>query len=121
MLFLRSIAAAAAFFAVAPAAVAQQSATAQAQPASFSEDQLRSFAAAVVELRVLGETFSPRLREAKGDEAQAVRQEAMASALTVIQKHKLTPQAFQQIIQAAQTDEALDARINNYVEEASAE
>jgi hypothetical protein len=116
MFLFRSLAVAAAFLA-APAAVAQQAASAQAPADAFSEEQLRAFAAAVIELRALSDEYSPKLRSAQGDAAQSVRQEAMGKAVAVMQKHKLTPATFGQIMQAAQSNSALDQRITGYIEE----
>jgi hypothetical protein len=92
MMFLRSIGIAASLL-VAPAALAQDVAPLPTQAASFSDEQLRNFAKAVIDLRALSEIYSPRLRAASIDNAKEVRAEAKDKAAAAMRKHMLTSRA----------------------------
>lgn len=119
MIFLRSIGVAASLL-VAPAALAQAVAPLPTQAASFSDEQLRNFAKAVVELRALSDIYSPKLRAASPESGNEVRAEARNKAIAAMRKHMLTPETYRKIQDAAQKDKALDTRISTLIEESVA-
>lgn len=116
MIFLRSIGIAASLL-VAPAALAQQVAPLPTQAATFSDEQLLNFAKAVIELRALSDVYSPKLRAASTENAQAIRAEARGKATAAMRKHMLTPETYRNIQNAAQKDKALDTRISKHLEQ----
>jgi hypothetical protein len=119
MTFLRSIGVAVSLL-VAPAALAQEVAPLPTQAATFSDEQLRNFAKAVIELRALSDVYSPKLRAASTENAQAIRAEARGKATEAMRKHMLTPQTYRKIQDAAQKDKSLDTRISTYLAELTA-
>jgi hypothetical protein len=116
MIFLRSIGVAASLL-LAPAALAQDVAPLPTQTVSYSDEQLRNFAKAVIELRALSDVYSPRLRAASIDNAKEIRAEARDKASAAMRKHMLTPDTYRKIQEAAMKDKALDTRISAYIEE----
>lgn len=116
MIFLRSIGVAASLL-IAPAAVAQSVAPLPSQAASFSDEQLRNFAKAVIELRSLSDLYSPKLRAASAENAKGIRAEAKSKAVAAMGKHKLTPDTYRKIQDAAMKDKSLDTRISAYIQE----
>lgn len=116
MILLRSLGLAASLL-VAPAVSAQDVAPLPTQAASFSDEQLRNFARAVIDLRALSDVYSPRLRAASIENAKEVRAEAKDKAVAAMRKHMLTPETYNRIQLAAQKDKALDARISTFIEE----
>lgn len=116
MIFFRSIGVAAALL-LAPAALAQDVAPLPTQAVSFSDEQLRNFAKAVIDLRALSDVYSPKLRAASTENAQEIRSEAKAKAVAAMRRHMLTPETYRKIQDAAQKDKALDTRISTYIEE----
>jgi hypothetical protein len=116
MILLRSIGLAALLLA-APAVSAQQATPPKKQLFAFSEQQLRNFAKAVVELRALSDVYSPRLAAASIDNAQEIRTEAREKAVAAMKKYELTPDLYKLIQDAAQKDAALDKRITGYLDE----
>jgi hypothetical protein len=119
MILLRSIGASLLLMS-APAALAQQVAPRATQTTAFSEQQLRNFAKAVVELRALSDIYSPRLKAASLDNAKEIRAEAKTKAVAAMSKHQLTPDLYRLIQEAAQKDAALDKRITGYLDELTA-
>jgi hypothetical protein len=116
MVFLRSSGIAASLLA-APAALAQNVAPLPTQAVSFSDEQLRNFAKAVIELRALSDVYSPRLRAATTDNAKELRAEARDKASAAMRKHMLTPETYRKIQEAAMKDTALDTKISAHIEE----
>jgi hypothetical protein len=116
MIFLRSIGLAASLLA-APAALAQDVAPLSTQAVSFSDEQLRNFARAVIDLRALSDVYSPRLRAASLDNAKEIRAEAKDKAAAAMRKHMLTPETYKKIQDAALKDKAIETRISTYLTE----
>jgi hypothetical protein len=119
MIILRSIGIAALFLA-APAALAQQVAPLPTQAISFSDEQLRNFAKAVIELRALSDVYSPKLRAASIEDSKQIKAEAREKAAAAMKKHSLTPDAYRKIQEAALKDKTLDTRISAYLNELTA-
>jgi predicted glycosyltransferase len=118
-MFVRSLCFAASLVA-APAALAQEVAPLAAPAVSFSDEQLRNFAKAVIELRALSNVYSPKLRAASTESAMQVRAEAKEKATAAMGKHMLTPETYRKIQDAALKDKALDSRISQHIVELAA-
>jgi hypothetical protein len=119
MIIFRSLGLAALLLA-APAALAQDIAPLPVQSGTFSEQQLRNFAKAVIDLRALSDVYSPRLAAASMDNAKGIRAEARAKAAAAMKKYGLSPEQYGKIQKAAQEDSALDKRISGYLDELTA-
>jgi hypothetical protein len=85
----------------------------------YSDQQLRSFAVAAIDVNRLSGEWRSRIDQASSeDEALRLRQEANAEILAVIEAAEgVSPEEYLQIAQEAQEDEALRARIAEIIVE----
>ncbi|MGY6627754.1 MAG: DUF4168 domain-containing protein [Oceanicaulis sp.] len=111
----------------APAAMAQQQQPpqqqgmqAQQQPeiAPVSDEEIWQFVRAVDDVSDIVDEMRPQLEAANGqEEAQMIQQAAQAQMLEAVEGHGLTPQRYNEINMAAQSDPELGARISEIAEE----
>lgn len=110
----------------APAAMAQQQPPqqqgmqAQQQPeiATVSDEEIWQFVRAVDDVSDIVDEMRPQLETANGqEEAQMIQQAAQAQMLEAVEGHGLTPQRYNEINMAAQSDPELGARISEIAEE----
>ncbi|HMA15431.1 MAG: DUF4168 domain-containing protein [Bacteroidota bacterium] len=118
--FLRTGALAAAFAAglvAAPLAAQAQTGqpaapTAAAPGAEFSQQQLESYAAAVVKVQAIDQAWKPQIQQAETpQQAEQMTMEATQEMVGEIQAEGLTVQEYNAITQAAERDRALYDRI----------
>jgi hypothetical protein len=98
-----------------PDAAAQSDPSAQSDsPVSqYSDQELRSFAAAAVAVQQVKDTYGPMLAAATtSQEEQRVIRMAGAEMVQAVQDQGLSVERFQQILDSAQADPALVERIN---------
>jgi hypothetical protein len=95
----------------APEQAPQQVVPEAAPPAAFSEDQLDAFAAAVRDVTLLQQEYGARIETASPDEAAGLRDEAVEAMVDAVEEQGLTPEEYNQILQAAQADPTLHAAI----------
>lgn len=103
-----------------PAATAQQSTAPSMEPAAqIDENELRSFAVAVVEVQRVSNTYQP-IFEAAGttEEQQKVVKTAQTEVQQVIQKQGLSMDRFNQILAHTQANDELADRVRQYIKEA---
>jgi hypothetical protein len=100
------------------ALAASGSAWAQAQT-EFSDQQLESFVVAALAIDEVIRQWNPRIQAAENEEqATQLREEANAALLETMSKAEgITIDEYQEIGQAAQSDPALAARINEIYQE----
>ncbi|MGH6895444.1 MAG: DUF4168 domain-containing protein [Geminicoccaceae bacterium] len=93
---------------------------AQAQ-AEFTDQQLESFVVAAVAVDQLIRQWNPRIQGAENEEhAAQLREQANAELVeTITRTEGMTIEQYQEIGQAAQSDPALAARINEIYQKAS--
>lgn len=117
-----SAAAAALFFA--SAAVAQQPPQSQTgTPAEatlrVTDDHLRSFAMAVIDLEKINQELAPKLEGAAPEQKQAVQEEAHVRMTAAVKKQELDLETFGAIAAAAKESPELAQKIGGYVQEAA--
>ncbi|MCC5997423.1 MAG: DUF4168 domain-containing protein [Oceanicaulis sp.] len=108
----------------APAAAAlaqqqQQGMPAQATPQidPVSDEEIWSFVRAVDDVSEIVEEMRPQLDAAEGPEdAQLVQQAAQAQMVEAVEGHGLTPQRYNEINAAAQSDPELGQRVSEIAE-----
>ena len=84
------------------------------QPATVSDQDIKSFAAAASEVRQLQRVWIPKVEEAgkQGPEEQMkVRQQAISEMTQAVQKNGLSVDRYQEIYQIAQTDPEVQRKI----------
>lgn len=88
----------------------------QDQASTFSEQELKTFASAVAEVRSIGQTYQPQLEaaETKADK-QAVRREATQQMAAAIKEEGITIERYKEITRAARADPELARKISGYI------
>lgn len=86
--------------------------TAAAPGAQFSQQQLESYAAAVLKVQAIDQTWKPQIQEAETpQQAEQLTMQAAEEMIGEIQGEGLTVQEYNAITQAAEQDPALYDRI----------
>lgn len=89
---------------------------AQQQGASFSDEQLRTYAEAVKEVKEISNEYQPKMEAAQSEQdQQAVRREATEEMVEAIEKKGLSVDQYNQISMVARTDPETAAKINEYI------
>lgn len=88
-----------------------------------SDDEMATVAAVFLDIEALQMEYRPQVEQAEGqEEIQALQMEFQQEVITKIEDQEdITPQRFDQIMRAAQTDESLQNRISSAVESARAD
>ncbi|MBY5973884.1 DUF4168 domain-containing protein [Ferrimonas balearica] len=109
---------------LAPAALVAQEATSPEAPqeapaASFSDEQLNGFVDAAMEVAEIRDAYMPQLQAAESEaDAQALQTEARDEMVAAIEAtENMDVQTYTQIGESAQTDEALQARLNTMIQD----
>lgn len=100
-----------------PFAVAQttQQPAPQAGPGEFSEDQLKSFAAASLEVETLHEKWQPKIATTTEPQEQAnIRDKAMQEMAQAVQEAGLSVDEYNQIVRAIQIDPETARTVQEY-------
>lgn len=93
-----------------------QGSTGQQQATQFSDDQLKSFAAAVQGIQAVANEYAPRLRDASGpDQVAELQQEAESEMLDAVQDEGLTVDEYNAIAVTAQTNPQVAETIRGYI------
>ncbi|GAA5525216.1 hypothetical protein Maes01_01781 [Microbulbifer aestuariivivens] len=108
---------------VTPLTQAQGSAQPAVQAiASYSKAQLEQFANAYRSIVILSREYAPKLKAAADiQEAEAINQEAQGKMVSAIQSAGLSREEYQQIATSLQSDPALVERINEILQQKSAQ
>jgi hypothetical protein len=109
--------AAAALLALATPVAAQD--TNPAPPAVVvDEASLRSFAAAVLQINAIAQEWSARIgREQDPARIEAMREDALTDIVEAVRDEGLTVDEYTAILQVAQTDPAINARVQEFMRE----
>lgn len=97
-------------------AVGQSSKTAESLPGTVSEDGLDSFAKSYVRLAEVRRSYAKRLEDAKGDEATKLQTEASEKTVEVLGDEGLSPDEYNRILAAVNSDEQLRKRALGKIE-----
>lgn len=113
---------------VAPAAAQSGAATRPADPASpgavqqqsqYSDDDLKAFAVAALEVRQIREDYTPKVQSADSPEKrQTISREATDRMVEAVEKHGLTAEKYNNIYAASQSDPTLAERVNQHLRDA---
>lgn len=108
--------------AVSPAAGAPpQSSETQQSPSqqSFSEETLKQFAMATVEVQRIGEAYRPQLESAgSSEQRQAIQTQAVDEMVKAVNDVGLSVETYNEVHRAAQADPNLASRIDTYMRDA---
>lgn len=98
-----------------PAAQPEQQQPMQTQ---FSDDVLKSFAAAFVKVSEITAEYAPRIEQAQElEEAVEIRQEATDAMVQVIEEEGLDPNTYNAVVNAATNDPQLGARLEKFIQQ----
>lgn len=107
-----------------PAAVAQQAppqpsaeapASAAAQP---SEEELRTFASAALEVREIGAEWQPKITEAESEEhAAEIQTQARDEMVEAVEQKGLSVDRYNEITQAVRSNPELAEKVTAYMQE----
>lgn len=101
------------------AAWAGQAASAQppreTYSAAITEDQLESFAAAVVELSAIERRYAPRLEQAAGAERGQLHERASRRMISAIQQSGISVGTFNRIVAEAEHDQEMSKLVTQMV------
>ncbi|AOS95971.1 hypothetical protein AUP74_00501 [Microbulbifer aggregans] len=108
---------------VAPLAQAQGNAQPVAQAAAnYSQPKLEQFANAYRSIVILSQEYAPKLKAAADiQEAEAINQEAQGKMVSAIQNAGLSKEEYQQIATSLKADPKLVERVNQILQEKSAQ
>lgn len=115
--FLTMMAVAVLAFAVMPIARAQGGASPSQPPAlSYSDDELRSFVVAALEVQRINNTYLPKLQAATTpEEQQQVREEASVEMVQAVEKNGLSVDKYKEILDQARTNPEVASRVKEHV------
>ena len=87
--------------------------------AEYSENDLKAFAVAALEVRRIRESFTPKVEAAETPEQrQEISKEATDQMVKAVEKHGLTAQKYNNIYADSQSNEQLAERVNQHLREA---
>ncbi|TVR96385.1 MAG: DUF4168 domain-containing protein [Rhodospirillales bacterium] len=105
----------------APALAQEYGAPGEASPsaeAAYTDEELRAYAAAAIEVQRINEAFQPQLQAADSPEdVEAVRVEATGKMVEAVEDEGLSVERYNEIFQAAQADPAVAEQVSRYVQE----
>jgi hypothetical protein len=96
-----------------PHALAQAESTEPA--ASYSDAELRSFAAAAVEVHRINSAYLPKMAEADPDGQRQLEQKALRETTAAVEKQGLTSDKYDEILSAAQTRGEVAKKVEEYL------
>ncbi|SRR5690606_25449701 len=91
----------------------------EAEPLRLTDDDLRSYAMAAVQVRRISEAYQPRMEAAESAQQQEeLRNQAMEEMVQAVEKEGLTVLKYNQISSVSQTDPEIASRIEKHIEAA---
>lgn len=101
-----------------PATSAQSYETREFAQLEFSEQEIRSFAQAWVEIAQIDQQYQPRIQAAEtSEERERLQQRAMDSMIDAVENTGLSVDTYSEIHAASQMDPQLAGQINSYVQQ----
>lgn len=86
--------------------------------ATYTDEELRAYAAAATEVQRINESYQPQLEAAESpEEVQAVREQATGQMVEAVEDEGLSVDRYNEIFQAAQADPEVAEQISQYVQE----
>jgi hypothetical protein len=99
----------------APSAWAQTESTPTEQAAGYSDAELKSFAAAAVEVHRINSAYLPKMAEADSDQQRQLEQKALRETTAAVEKQGLTSDKYDEILSAAQTRSEVAKKVEQYL------
>ena len=87
--------------------------TEQATP--YSDAELKSFAAAAVEVHRINSGYLPKMADAAPDQQRALEQQALRETTAAVEKQGLTSDKYDEILTAAQTRPEVATKVEQFL------
>jgi Domain of unknown function (DUF4168) len=100
-------------------APADQSAPSESSSASYSDQELKSFAVAVLEVERIKSSYAPKLAQNLREQAQ-VKQAASLELLVALKQQGITVDKYQEMLASVQSNPELADKVNEYLKNAPA-
>ena len=101
-----------------PVSFAQTESAPAEQATSYSDAELKSFAAAAVEVHRINSGYLPKMAEASPDEQRTLEQQALRETTAAVQKQGLTSDKYDEILTAAQTRPEVATKVEQFLNKA---
>jgi post-segregation antitoxin (ccd killing protein) len=102
----------------APSSWAQsQQAPTQPSTATYSDAELKSFAAAAVDIHRINSTYLPKLADASPDEQRQIESQASQETTRAVEKQGLTSDKYDEILTAAQSKPEVAKKVEQFLNE----
>ena len=86
--------------------------------AAYSDAELKSFAAAAVDVHRINSNYLPKLADASPDEQRQIEQQAAQETTRAVEKQGLTSNKYDEILTAAQTKPDVAKKVEQFLKEA---
>lgn len=111
---------------ISPAAAQSGASSSPAKPgaseqgqAQYSDEDLKAFAVAALEVRQIRESYTPKVQQADTPQKrQEISKEATDKMVEAVEKHGLSAQKYNNIYSASQNDPSLADRVNKHLRDA---
>jgi len=90
----------------------------QPSSSSYSEQELRSFAVALLEVERIKSTYAPKLAQNLREQAQ-VKQAASLELLTALKQQGMSVDKYQEMLATVQSDPQLAGKVNDYLKKSA--
>jgi len=98
-----------------PMTWAQSESAPTEQTTSYSDTELKSFAAAAVEVHRINSGYLPKMAEASPDQQRALEQQALRETTAAVEKQGLTSDKYDEILTAAQTRPEVATKVEQFL------
>jgi Domain of unknown function (DUF4168) len=88
------------------------------QTTPYSDNELKSFAAAAVEVHRINSGYLPKMAEATPDQQRALEQQALRETTAAVEKQGLTSDKYDEILTAAQTRPEVATKVEQFLNKA---
>jgi post-segregation antitoxin (ccd killing protein) len=85
--------------------------------ATYSDAELKSFAAAAVNVHRINSNYLPKLAEASPDEQRQIEKQALQETTQAVEKQGLTSDKYDEILTAAQSKPEVAKKVEKYLNE----
>jgi len=85
--------------------------------ATYSDAELKSFAAAAVDVHRINSNYLPKLADANPDEQRQIEKQALQETTQAVEKQGLTSDKYDAILTAAQTKPDVAKKVEQYLNE----
>ena len=86
--------------------------------ATYSDAELKSFAAAAADVHRINSTYLPKLAEANPDEQRQIEKQAVQETTRAVEKQGLTSDRYDEILTAAQSKPEVAKKVEQFLNDA---